>query len=71
MNTDEYVGFYGDLGAGWGFVMNTGTGNVGIGTLTPSQRLHIAGNGYFTGNLGVGAAVPIEKLHVVGSGYFT
>lgn len=27
------------------------TGNFGIGTILPSQKLHVVGNGYFTGNL--------------------
>jgi hypothetical protein len=32
METDNSVGFYGDNGGGWSLVMNTATGNVGIGT---------------------------------------
>ncbi|MDQ3016805.1 MAG: hypothetical protein M3R25_08850, partial [Bacteroidota bacterium] len=71
MYSDDYVGFYGDLGAGWDLVMNTVTGNVGIGSLTPSQRLHVVGNGYITGNLGINVANPVERLHVVGGGYIT
>jgi hypothetical protein len=31
MASDEHVGFYGGTGFGWGLVMNTTNGNVGIG----------------------------------------
>lgn len=47
------------------------TGNVGIGTTSPSQKLHVVGNGVFTGNLGLGTTAPAQRLHVVGSGFFT
>ncbi len=47
-----------------------GSGNVGIGTSSPSQRLHVVGNGAFTGNLGVGTTSPSQRLHVEGVSYF-
>jgi hypothetical protein len=43
MATDDYIGFYGNSGAGWGFAMNTANGKVGIGTLTPAERLDVIG----------------------------
>jgi hypothetical protein len=37
------VGFYGNV-SGWGLIMNTTTGNVGIGTLNPTYKLSVKGN---------------------------
>lgn len=48
------------------------TGNVGIGTLTPSAKLHVAGAGDVvfntSGNLGVGTSNPQAKVHFAGPG---
>ncbi|MDN3659491.1 tail fiber domain-containing protein [Ferruginibacter paludis] len=43
------VGIYGDV-AGWGLLMNTNTGNVGIGAATPVNRLQIGAANGFNGN---------------------
>ena len=37
------TGFYGNV-SGWGLIMNTNTGNVGIGTLNPTYKLSVNGN---------------------------
>ena len=48
---DNSLGFYGNGGAGWGFVMNTNSGNVGIGTVSPTQKLQVIGNICATGSI--------------------
>jgi hypothetical protein len=44
MESDNGVGFFGNNGGGWGLVMNTQTGNVGMGTTAPQQKLHVDGD---------------------------
>jgi len=43
------------------------SGDVGIGTTSPVQQLHVAGNGYFTGAVGIGTSSPQSELHVESS----
>jgi hypothetical protein len=51
-------------------ISNTNTGNVGIGTIIPSEKLHVAGSIRSTGDLklsgdaGVGVSNPEQRLHV-------
>lgn len=40
---DVTTGFYGNV-SGWGLIMNTNTGNVGIGTLNPTYKLSVNGD---------------------------
>ncbi len=46
MRNDNLVGFYGNAApnSGWGLLMNTDNGRVGIGTDNPSEALHVIGN---------------------------
>jgi hypothetical protein len=42
MYDDDTVGLYGNTGAGWSLLMDTATGNVGIGTASPGATLDIS-----------------------------
>lgn len=41
MESDNSVGFFGGNGGGWGMIMNTQNGNVGIGTTGPLFKLQV------------------------------
>jgi Chaperone of endosialidase/Head domain of trimeric autotransporter adhesin len=60
MADDSHIGFYG-TGAGWDFVMNLATGNVGVGTQAPTQRLHVVGNICYTGTIGACSDIRYKK----------
>src|SRR5439155_7501073 len=51
---DNQVGFWGNTGVGWGLVMDTSDGNVGIGTPTPSRKLHVEPSEIHSGGGGGG-----------------
>jgi len=43
LSDDNHIGFWGNTGANWGLVMDTKSGNVGIGTMTPNAKLEVSG----------------------------
>jgi hypothetical protein len=49
MANDDAVGLYG-VGLGWGLTMNTTSGNVGLGTINPTEKLEINGGLKILGN---------------------
>jgi hypothetical protein len=43
----------------WTAAMNIdNTGKIGLGISSPTEKLHVVGNGLFTGNVGIGSATP-------------
>ncbi|MFH1320653.1 MAG: hypothetical protein ABII90_08375 [Bacteroidota bacterium] len=47
-------------------VADHSSGNVGIGTTSPSAKLDVDGSALFSGNVGIGTTSPDTKLHVKG-----
>lgn len=50
------------------FVIDSATGDVGIGTSSPAQKLDVVGSAAVSGTLGIGTTSPSETLHVAGGG---
>lgn len=44
MASDNLIGFYGYSGSNFGLVMNVNNGNIGIGTVTPANKLSVNGD---------------------------
>jgi hypothetical protein len=57
------------IGGGTVYAVINSAGNVGIGTTSPAQMLHVTGNGLFNGNLDVGQGVSTQDSAInVGAG---
>ena len=55
-----------DVGVG-GTILTTSTGNIGIGSEFPTQKLDVGGNIVVSQNIGIGSYTPQQKLDVAGS----
>jgi hypothetical protein len=65
---DGYLGLHTWQGIGLKEkVRITSTGNVGIGTTTPTEKLHTVGNGKFTGSVQVGDNTAVASVSNVGA----
>jgi hypothetical protein len=67
MESDNSVGFFGGNGGGWGMIMNTQTGDVGIGTAAPQYRLHVFGQDVRVESNGA-SVLPRFSLNFTGGG---
>lgn len=60
-------------GVGIALMLQKSTGNVGIGTIAPAEKLDVEGNAVISGtleaqgNVGIGTTNPTEELEVVGT----
>lgn len=51
------------------FFIANGTGNIGIGTTSPTNKLDVQGSADFIGRVGVGTSSPMTDFHVLASQY--
>ncbi len=65
MMDDNTAGFY--RNGDWKWVVNTTTGNTGIGIANPTTKLHVVGTTYLNGNVGISTPNPSVPLHVTGN----
>ena len=68
MGTDTKVGFYGADGTGWGFAMDTHSGNIGmgLGLGDPEARLHVDGFIAVRASGGTTLPFPVPDRPIVG-----
>jgi len=55
INAVGNAGFWNNNTSSYSYFIENATNNVGIGTVSPTEKLHVVGNGLFTGNLGLGS----------------
>jgi hypothetical protein len=48
MGDGNHVGFYGHVGAGWGFLMSVSNGYIGIGKFDPAHPIDVASGAYLS-----------------------
>jgi hypothetical protein len=65
MNTDNTYGFYGNTGAGWSMLFNTGNGNTSIGSSPGAAKLSVFGS---TSALEIGNVSPGGRALTISNG---
>ena len=62
-------------GVGFGatslFTVNTSNFNVGVGTTTPTSKLHVVGQSLLEGDVSVGSSVTADSVYITGVGTIT
>jgi len=51
VNAVGNAGFWNNNTSSYSYFIENATNNIGIGTVTPTQKLHVVGNGLFTGSI--------------------
>src|SRR5262245_20369857 len=70
MANDNQVGLWGQSGAGWGLVMNTANGNIGIGTLNPYSRLDVEAPDDAISGIAGGGGIGVRGGTTTGTGVY-
>jgi hypothetical protein len=63
INAVGNAGFWNNNTSSYSYFIENATDNIGIGTITPDQKLHVVGNGLFTGNVIIKGAY--ENLMII------
>jgi len=68
INAVGNAGFWNNNTSSYSYFIENATNNIGIGTITPDQKLHVVGNGKFTA---VGAGTFSNNLNITSDGTLT
>jgi hypothetical protein len=68
INAVGNAGFWNNNTSSYSYFIENATNNMGIGTITPDQKLHVVGNGRFTA---VGAGTFSNNLNITSDGTLT